>query len=350
MAKSQPPIVRNPTYDFIRVFAVILVVLVHTHTIPSATTFTDQYWPLFIFFYLAKLGVPLFVMLSGILLLEKKEAATEFYKKRINKIIFPWITWAIILLFIKIATNTYTDISFTSAIKHFIIILITNYWYMPMIVLLYGITPYLRVMIQSKLSLQYLVLGWFVVVSLCPLLYQGPLFPGTYESGIVALTISFAGYFILSTYLKIAEYQKVNISNLVLLLLGGVLSYLLLAHYSQPNQKALFFILHDYFSPSIVVGSAALFTLLTKLGPSIIKRIKVEWLATLSSLTYGIFLSHIVVLYVLERAFPNLFYISSSTIPILFLCWLIKGLLVYSISTVLILAGTKLPFLQRYVH
>jgi len=43
-----------------------------------------------------RFSVPVFVMLSGALLLTKEENTSEFYKKRLLKLCYPFIFWTII--------------------------------------------------------------------------------------------------------------------------------------------------------------------------------------------------------------------------------------------------------------
>ncbi len=65
--------------DLVRIFAIFLVVLLHNSRLPSEITLLTL--PSFIVLAVAKTSVPLFVMVSGALLLGKVESYRVFFKK-----------------------------------------------------------------------------------------------------------------------------------------------------------------------------------------------------------------------------------------------------------------------------
>ena len=80
--------------DLIRVLAIYLVVVIHVSgqmtnvwgKIPEAQWIISD-----IYGGLARVGVPLFFMLSGYLLLPRSESLRSFYGKRMLKIVVPFI-------------------------------------------------------------------------------------------------------------------------------------------------------------------------------------------------------------------------------------------------------------------
>lgn len=90
---------RNLSFDIIRCVAIVFVICIHSMAL------MDEAANLSIFSRLVKAvldtfiyaGVPLFVMLSGSLLLGKEESLYVFFVKRIRRILLPFFLWSILV-------------------------------------------------------------------------------------------------------------------------------------------------------------------------------------------------------------------------------------------------------------
>ena len=87
--------------DVLRVFAIAAVVIVHV----SADIITEWsavprscWWIANFYDSLARGAVPLFVMVSGALLLPKAESYRDFFVKRFQRIVIPFIVWTVFYL------------------------------------------------------------------------------------------------------------------------------------------------------------------------------------------------------------------------------------------------------------
>ena len=113
--------------DLIRSVALFLVILLHSAVEPHPiVTQPDQaevirWWTVTVYDTISQPGVPLFVMISGALLLRpsKSESMKVFFKKRLNRMVLPFLFWSTIYFmyrfFIQI-TGTQPDC------KYFLII------------------------------------------------------------------------------------------------------------------------------------------------------------------------------------------------------------------------------------
>lgn len=86
--------------DLIRVLACFMVIMVHSGEffyIGAGDTVIREHW-LWVNTYgsLLRSCVPLFVVISGYLILPIKESPSIFYKKRFTRIIFPFLFWSIV--------------------------------------------------------------------------------------------------------------------------------------------------------------------------------------------------------------------------------------------------------------
>lgn len=120
--------------DILRILAIFLVVVVHTSVLPSTLSITT--FPSFLLFSLAKTCVPLFLMVSGALLLGKQESYQSFFSKRAMRILIPWIIWCLVFFWIEGGEQGMFGV------------LLTRFWFLPLIAGLYLLTPFLRLALQ----------------------------------------------------------------------------------------------------------------------------------------------------------------------------------------------------------
>ena len=98
---------RNLSFDFIRCVAIVFVICIHSMAL------IDGMVNLSIFPRLVKTvldtfiysGVPLFIMLSGSLLLTKEESLSVFFIKRIRRILLPFFLWSMACICYFICTR-----------------------------------------------------------------------------------------------------------------------------------------------------------------------------------------------------------------------------------------------------
>ena len=95
-------------YDFLRTLAILFVILCHTsHFFSWGGTTTASLITSYTLYDLAKLGVPIFFMLSGALLLNKDYEIKDFLKRRFTRILYPFLFWiSIILIGVYYLTGT----------------------------------------------------------------------------------------------------------------------------------------------------------------------------------------------------------------------------------------------------
>ena len=143
----------NSALDYIRIVATILVVL--NHSVEEIYHFNLIYidslptlikWFCFGVFTLGRIGVPLFLMLSGYLLLHRTYDYKEtilFYKKNVYPLLLTWEIW---ILIYSIFLSYYNHVPFDvwSYILRALFLQhadMTHSWYMPMIIGIYLFIP-----------------------------------------------------------------------------------------------------------------------------------------------------------------------------------------------------------------
>jgi len=256
--------------DLIRVVAVVLVVLLHA-SIESYTGLTLNaaqgalyWWSSTIYNSLSRVSVPLFVMLSGLLLLQPlkvKEPIKAFLKKRFSRIGLAFGFWsAIYFAWSHFIYNT--PLTVTSIIQGLLTGPYYHFWFIYLIAGLYLITPILRVIIAygERKILRYIIIVWFVGVGVVPL-FQ--LFSGYQVDTYLILIAGWIGYFVLGAYL-----QKVQLRTSILITILTV-GYFWTA-YGTWEMTFIFHSLGQYYffldslSVNVIGASVALFILLSR--------------------------------------------------------------------------------------
>lgn len=152
---------RNISLDFIRSLAAFFVVL--NHVTENIYTFTPEFvitmsekakWFAFSSYTLGRIGVPLFLLLTGYLVLSKtftSDTIVQFYKHSLLPLFFVWEIW-ILIYCIFIAWFYHIPFDFVDYLckalflKH---VGIAHAWYVPMILGMYLFLPFVSMALNQ---------------------------------------------------------------------------------------------------------------------------------------------------------------------------------------------------------
>ena len=125
----------------------------------------------------SSIAVPLFVMVSGALLLGRNEETIPFYRKRFGKILLPFLAWScIFILCLCIAGRGFKDgtpITLTSSVGALLSGGISgHFWFMYMLISLYLTAPFLSAFVRnaSKNMLTCFLILWYVAIVFFPVI------------------------------------------------------------------------------------------------------------------------------------------------------------------------------------
>lgn len=151
--RASAPRKTEPRYTLLRALAIIMVVYNHCSGDFNSAVPVSQFqeWGQHIQ-QLIFTAVPLFVMLSGALLLGKKEEPSVFFSKRLKRILIPFLLWSSIV-FVLLRLKAHEPLTLSS-IGDLVFAILTKgvfgvYWYIYLIIALYLLTPFLRVIVQN---------------------------------------------------------------------------------------------------------------------------------------------------------------------------------------------------------
>lgn len=314
--------------DLLRVIACFLVVFSHCCD-PFIGVF-DSDRPTFLQGALAgsfvRACVPLFVMMTGVLLLPVRLQIGAFYRKRIGRILLALVFWSLalpILYFVyanltagstSLAAQSYT----WSATLHKLWIFIFNFtyettplWYLYMLVGLYFVMPILSAWLERATRRDLLlVLGIWLLTTLLPYLkmlapalgYAGNFGNmGLYgvcdwnEFGTFYYVSGFAGYLVLAFYLvkfppawSWRRTLAICIPAFVAGYLITTLGYILMQK-NFPGNYAYLEIVWYFAGINVFLMTAPVFILVQKAAPR-----PRAWLSRLAGATFGIYLCHFI--------------------------------------------------------
>lgn len=254
--------------------------------------------------------VPLFVMLSGALLLRQDKELIPYLKNRFIRVVVPFLFWAVIysLAFIAIQLirgqlvilqinpiTLLTDIIYYDGLfkQH-----AYHLWYIYMILGLFLVVPILRKWIKnaSEKEIIYFLILWGITILLNTesLNRFMPNIDLTFFSG-------YLGYFVLGYYLSIKSFEEkplikktLGFSIFCLVAVTALGTYFLTARKGSLDQE-----FYGYLSPNVILLSVAVFLYFKTLQ---IQQPRLnKWIEIVNQYSFGIYLVHVAILYGLEN-------------------------------------------------
>ncbi|CAM2059725.1 putative poly-beta-1,6-N-acetyl-D-glucosamine export protein [Desulfovibrionales bacterium] len=335
--------------DILNLVAILGVVTIHTTGYMAALSLTDteNWWAATIANCAGRIGVPLFLMCSGAILLTERQipSASAFYRRRLPKLLIPLLGWSIIFYLVYSRLSTDFAYGWWSWARHVTEgTLVPHFWYSYMLVQVYLAAPFLL-----ALRHQLGETGMWLLVALCfGLNALNPyclIAEFQFHFGYAIFTV-YVGYFILGTLLV---RQEVRLPNW--LLAGVAVTGISMAvwgswwlnHIKAPDTS----LFQRYEALHLLAASSAVFLLARRLGPRLPSRLG-SWLTRLTANTYGVYFCHVLVCDLLARQRLSTYILAEA--------WhnpwtgiLASTALVYGLSLLLVLLIQRVPLLRRLV-
>ena len=314
--------------DIIRVVAIFLMVVLHV-CVGYITMWQGQsplsWWGANLIDSFTRMCVTLFVMLSGALLLGKKETIKTFYSKRLTRLIKPWLFWSLIYGVINFVQSNETD-SITSFIMGTVW---SGFWILPVLLGLYISTPFFSYLINKFGN----IFIYSYLVGMGALLIFGFHFPVYFE---------YSFYFMFGYLLTKLKLSK---KYLVISTLGMIFSWLSIAgltYYLSNISNDFVITYYEYNTWPVALLSISSFVFIKGLSDLYQSRINkkiVNLITSLSKASFGIYFIHMLIF----RTNINLIYFPSYIfIPII-------SMALYLVSYMIIKKVQSIKFLRQIV-
>lgn len=293
---------RYTNLDLLRILACFMVVVIHTVSVDFYTSVDSFAWAVFNYTDTAvRSSVPLFLMISGMLLMSREECSIKrLLTRSIPRLLFIFFLWSTLYAIDKIGPMTLLR---NFDLKNFLKkawdygVCAPHLWYLPMFIGLYFLVPVLHAIRDKKKILMYAV-AMFFAFAVIPATVAA--FPQTF---IVAEAITrfdmafcnYAGYFILG-YLLYFYRDQIRISNSLLLIIffvmvaiTGTAVQLLSMAAGKPQIS-----LYDNAAIPTCLEACALFLLFLRIPSQKIDQNwnKSGWIQKLSKYTLFVYLLH----------------------------------------------------------
>lgn len=343
--------------DYLRIAATFGVIVLHISGQNWYTTSVNSFeWNVLNFYdSIVRWVVPIFVMISGALFLDKAKEVSikKLYSKNILRIITALIFWSSVYALDE-------GIQGANFSSFFISMLEVNYhlWFLIMLIGLYITVPILRkVTASSQLTKYFLVISFvftFLIPSISNLLTLLEI--SSAEKFIEAiqesfsemnfhLTLGYTSYFVLGYFLsKVDLNRKFRIVIYIFGIIGFITTILLTAGFSSKMQIA-YGEFYSNFSLNVLLESISVFVFTRYQLTKITALFKYQTLVLkVSKYSFGIYLVHaliieimIVILGINNLSFNPIFSIPTLSIGVFGVSFLISAIL------------NHIPLLNRYI-
>lgn len=333
----------NRTYslDVIRAFAILFVVANHAIELIfpfgaiqyQSMSFAYQIFQ-FIVFTTGRLGVPLFLMLTGYLLVPRdystKEKILNFYKRNFIGLILVWYIWIILynlfFLFFEHKQFVLSDVISEFLFVHNVPLMHT--WYMKEIIIIYSILPVLSIVIKRLKSIP------IVIVIILVIAIINNLFGGIRYLRFLSNQLMYIAYVCTGYYFAVSKSYLNRFWNLSIFIFGfcSIVTWQIYT-YHGPNPTTVW-----YTNVLLYLTSLPLFSLL------LVNRWRkgqlAQYVIFLSIISFGIYLLHVPVMKIILSVFPSINNIGAINVFLLFV-------LSITASAVIIYPITKIPLAAR---
>lgn len=346
--------------DVIRVTAIFAVIMIHASAefVDGAALNSFEFCIANVTDSIARMGVPLFIMLSGALMLneERMMPPSKAVRKavRIYANLLIWSTIYAGVFYVLFPTYCPSFLNIERSWSAFIRAVARGHyhlWYLSMIIGLYLVTPVLRLFVkkQNRGLIKYLLLLMIAVKSALPFVNYcadrlcggESLFSLHFRQFDFSFISSYMMYYISGWYLVNSEFTKRQQVALAVLGITGVICTILCTRLFSTDSYRAYGFFYSYDSLNIVAESLATFALMSHAFTNLGDR-NAGWVKRLSELSFGVYLIHPLILFLVDK-----FSVAMAISNVHGERMLVNCLLTTLISFLLSLMGTRIPGIRR---
>ncbi|AMR33444.1 hypothetical protein A0256_19475 [Mucilaginibacter sp. PAMC 26640] len=331
----------------LRLLAMFAVVVLHTASplLFSYQTETPGNWLAGdAYNALTRFAVPVFIMITGALLLKREYELGDFLKKRIGRLILPFLFWSLVY----IGYQWYIEIIVFPADAWGCIKLVLHQlktgssyhlWYVYLLIGLYLFIPILGRFVRNASEKETL---YFLAIWLVCILVSPPYFSRFNTAIELRYFSGYIGYLVLGYYLANKQFNFRHVAvvaALLFLILAAIIA--VGTYYFEVTKEELSTYFYEPVGPFVVVLAASAF-LIAKNTVIQLNRQLTGFCDSASKYTLGIYFSHALILNILElndityKIFNPLF-----SVPLV-------ALLCFGLSWLLVYAMNKIPILRLF--
>lgn len=341
---------RTVYFDYLRVLATFSVIILHVSAQNWDSTAVNGFaWQTFNFFdSIVRWCVPVFVMISGALFLNRNIPIKKIYSKYVLRMATSFAVWSFIYALV-----------YGSSIGRIILRTICGYyhmWFILMIIGIYICIPVIKIIANNLKTTKYYLILFFAFACVIPWVATiindfidveiikkvTSAISDDFNAMNMSMVLGYAGYFILGYYLNKVDLNKK--ARIIIYAIGGfgfvftvVASSLISIKTKEPTQNY-----YGYFSVNALFESVAIFTLFKyrKFGSEKTN----NFIAKLSKYSFGIYLIHVIIIDMLGKCL-DINTLSFNPIASV----IVISVIVFIISCVISAGLNHIPFVKKYM-
>jgi surface polysaccharide O-acyltransferase-like enzyme len=341
-----------PDIDWInslKLISLLAVIILHTAAIPLEQYghVTINTWLVADFYNgLVRFAVPVFVMITGSLLLHREYELGDFLKKRLTRILTPFLFWSLVYITYSWCNEdlVFSNSDLWANVKQVLHLLKNgasyHLWYVYMLIGLYFFIPVISKFVRNatKREIEYFLIVWLIVM-----FFAQPYLSRFNPQFDIHYFVGYAGYLVLGHYLTFnvtnRNYMGTGMFVLFLLMLILIVMGTYVLYKAQHNQT----LLYEPLNPAVVLLASSIFLMIR------FNKLRVPHFITAAKdftcrYNFGIYLSHALILYLLDDILGINYNFCTPLIAIpatAVICFLLSLLLVWLLS--------KIPFVGKWI-
>ncbi len=314
--------------DNLRAIACLMVILLHVsgpwvNKLQNFNSF--DWWNVNLLHTISRFCVPVFVMITGALVIGKISEWKLFYKQKMGRVLRPLVFWSVFYILFYQAYSIYQGenwsiISFFAFVVDSVIYgAAYHLWYLYLILALYLFVPILSAIVLKWNSFQILLLLVLWILVLATAQY----FETNKFANLLRFCFGYMGYMLLGYYIVtyIAVNKTSNLFGFAFVLLG-IFGTIFSIYKNSIQNGSIDYSWYYYLNVNVLVLSAGVFITFRQFNTYS------KWLSNIAKHSFGIYLIHLFYIMVVNRLLG-----SNYTIPVVFETLLITafvGILSYS--------------------
>jgi surface polysaccharide O-acyltransferase-like enzyme len=336
-------------FDYLRVFAVFSVIILHLSAQNWFAVDVGSYeWQIFnCYDSIVRMSVPIFVMISGAIFLNRNHDVKKIYGKYIPRMIIAFVFWAMIYAFA--AGGGKMDFFKNTISGHY------HMWFIPMIVCLYMYIPIICKIVECESVMKYFLTLGFIFQFFIPYCIRLMIDFGSSSLVILAnsmeaqlndagihLFIGYTFYFVLGLYLSKLDMSR-NVRKIIYLfaIIGAIATVLLNVALTIKNQTHS----GNYygnFTINVLMESVGAFVFFKYNVPNSESTSKI--MSNLAEYSFGAYLVHALIIEMMANVvgIDTLSFYPIISVPFL-------AILVFILSFVVSALVKKIPFINEYI-
>lgn len=335
--------------DNLRAIAAFVVVLVHVAAQNwYSVDISSLTWMIFNLFDSAgRWVVPVFVMVSGVVFLNKTTPVKVIFTKYVLRLVTAYVFWSLVYAVAE-GGDTQT-ILMNILLGHF------HMWFIPMMIGLYLCIP-----VYKKITEDDSVTRYFIALSFCisffiphVILLIKDFGPGLINALVISaepnfgsikmsMMLGYSSYFVLGYYLNKVEFSRKQQRIIYVLGIAGYLATVLMTHFASQHGLSPNHNYYNEFTVNNFFQAVAVFVFFKYHSRSEVKPNKV--CAAVSRASFGIYWVHALIMELLDEKLliNTLSFFPALSVPGI-------SIVVFVISFLISWVIGKVPFIKRYI-